>query len=173
MKAPRHARRVAIGAGLAVLLGGLPAAGGPVLLVIEAARDTTAGFVALPLPELGRRALAWPDGVVTLPDTTEWLEEGPRGLAFRLESPSLVGVAAGGRFACEPGSYRLDAPLVLADGAVVACLSAGSLDVTGERITYRQPPARRDQRGNYLILAGLLIATAVMLRGVRRRHKSA
>ena len=72
----RHFRSVALlAAGLAILHAmAAPAASHAetILLVVEAARDTTAGFRAHALPELERRALTWPDGVITLPDTAAW-----------------------------------------------------------------------------------------------------
>lgn len=157
----------------ALLLGGGAGASEPVLLVVEAARDTTAGFVALSLPDLGRRVLAWPEGVISVPDTAVWLESGRDGLAFALAAPPLAGVGAGGRFPAEPGRYKLDTPLVLQDGLVVACLSDGELEVAPGRFVYRRPGKRHDQRGDLLLLAGLVVATAVLLRAAGRRKRQA
>ena len=142
-----------------------------VLLIVEAARDTTAGFRAQALPEQGRRALTWPHGVITLPDTTAWLEHGETGLAFRLRVESLAGVGAGGRFTVVPGRYTLDTPLYLGDDALVACLAAGELEISPGYVVYRQPVKRRDQRGDYMLLGGLVLATAVLLRSARRRTR--
>ena len=144
-----------------------------VLLVVEAARDTTAGFRAQVLPEQGRRALTWPHGVITLPDTMAWLEHGETGLAFSLHAATLAGVGAGGRFVGEPGRYKLDTPLYLGDNALVACLAAGELEVSPGFVIYRQPVKRRDQRGDWLLLGGLILATGVLLRAARRRSRRA
>jgi hypothetical protein len=142
-----------------------------VLLVIEAARDTTAGFRAQVLPEQGRRALTWPHGVITLPDTMAWLEHGEMGLAFRMRASTLAGVGAGGRFVGEPGRYEIDTPLYLGDDALVACLAAGQLVVSPGFVSYRQPARRRDQRGDWLIVGGLILATGMLLRLARRRTR--
>ncbi len=143
------------------------------LLVVEAARDTTAGFRAQVLPELGRRALTWPDGVITLPDTMAWLEHDADGLAFRLDPEQFTGVGAGGRFTGQAGSYKIDTPLYLTDGRVVICLAAGKLDVTADQLIYRHHGRRRDQRGDLLLVGGIILATAVLLRAVRRRTSRA
>jgi len=148
-----------------------PAATETILLVIEAARDTTAGFRAQVLPEQGRRALTWPHGVITLPDTMAWLEHGETGLAFRLRASTLAGVGAGGRFVGEPGRFEVDTPLYLGDDALVACLAAGQLEISPGFVIYRQPAQRRDQRGDWLLAGGLILATGVLLRLARRRTR--
>lgn len=141
----------------------------PFVFVVEAARDTSGGFRALALPEVGRRALVWPEGVVTVPDSLPWFEFGAAGLACALQPAALVGIGAGGRFTATAGSYRLDTPLLLTDDRVVAFMTAGWLDVASGGVTYRRPAVRRDTRGDYAILAGLILATAVLLRAIRRR----
>lgn len=178
MKRPGQFRR----ASLFVLLGPLvliavavPGAAreGEILLVVEAARDTAQGFRAQVLPELRRRALTWPDGVITLPDTAVWLEHPDDALAFRLDAARLDGVGAAGRFRARDGDYEIDTPLYLTDGQLVACLTAGRLSVDAGQIVYRAPGHRRDQRGNLLLLGGIILATAVLLRAARRRSRGA
>jgi hypothetical protein len=149
------------------------AVGETVLLVVEAARDTTAGFRAQNLPQQGRRALTWPHGVITVADSTAWLEHGEEGLAFRLRTDQLAGVGAGGRFGGEPGRYEIDTPLYLGDTELVACLAAGELEISPGFVIYRQPRERRDMRGDFLLLGGIILATGVLLRSARRRKRSA
>lgn len=150
-----------------------PSRADSLILVVEAARDTTRGFRAQNLPELGRRALTWPEGVITLPDSMDWLEHEADGLAFRLDGEALVGVGSAGRFSGRIGSYEVDTPLYLTDGRVVACLAAGRIEVAADRIVYRAKGHRRDQRGDLLLLGGIILATAVLLRAARRRTRPA
>jgi hypothetical protein len=117
--------------------------------------------------------LTWPHGVITVADTTAWLEHGETGLAFRLRASSLAGVGAGGRFVGEPGSYEIDTPLYLGDQELVACLAAGELEISPGFVIYRLPHHRRDQRGDFMLLGGIILATAVLLRSVRRRTRPA
>jgi hypothetical protein len=139
------------------------------VLVISAAQDTSRVFGALTISGQATRALFWPEGVLTTPETMIWRAAGPDGLAFDLRTAALGGVSTGGRFALQPGRYDLDVPLLLSDGAVTVALTAGRLEVAPGRITYSRPPARRDPRGDYYILAGLILATAILLRAARRR----
>ncbi len=143
------------------------------LLIVEAARDTTAGFRAQDLLDLERRALTWPNGVITMPDTMAWLDYENNGLAFRLDGEHLTGVGAAGRFTGQVGSYKIDTPLYLTDGQLVACLAAGRIEVDLDRIVYHPKGKRRDQRGDLLLLGGIILATTVLLRSARRRTRSA
>lgn len=161
---------------LAMALGGLlaagPAGGSPYrLLVVTAAQDTSGAFQSVLLPELGRRVLVWDEGVLSLPDSALWLDDHGSGLAFAVHGATLVGVGGGGRFRIQPGRYDLDTPLLLTDGALVAYLSAGKLEVGADRLVYRRPQKRRDSRGDLFILGGVVLATAVLLRAVRQRTR--
>jgi len=141
----------------------------PARLVIVAARDTTAGFVALPLAASGRRALVWPEGVVVVPDSIPWLEAGQQGLAIPLSAP-LEGAGAGGSLPLAAGRYDLDTPLYLGSGEVTAYLTGGVLEVAADELRYRRARPARDPRADYLLLAGLVLATGVLLHQARRRR---
>ena len=145
------------------------------VLVIAAAQDTAGVFRALSLPELGRRALLWPEGILTLAESLPWLDDGDAGLQFTLGDPPLTGIGSGGRFDIRPGRYGLDTPLWLSDGHVALFVTAGTIEVTEDRITYERPPDRAKRpdgkRGEYYILAGLVLATAMLLRAAYRRTR--
>jgi hypothetical protein len=139
-------------------------------LVIEAARDTTQGFVSRDLAGPGRRLLAWPEGVLSVPDTAAWLPDGETGLAFALVSDRAAAAGPAGRLGLRPGRYGIDTPLLLTDGVLSAHLTSGTLEVSeaGE-VRYRRPGGGIGSRGTLLLLAGLGLATVVLLRAVRRR----
>ncbi|MEZ4389326.1 MAG: hypothetical protein R3D98_17400 [Candidatus Krumholzibacteriia bacterium] len=113
--------------------------------------------------------LAWPEGLVAVPDTLAWLAEGEADLGFALVADRAVALGAAGVLALEPGRFEIDTPLLLTDGRLSAFLAAGRLEVTADRLIYRQPAARVARGGTLLILAGVVVATAVLLRAVRRR----
>lgn len=140
-------------------------------LVIEAARDTTQGFAARDLERQSRRLLAWPEGVVSLPDTVVWRQGGATGLAFQLDGARIAGGSAAGLLQLVPGRYDLDTPVYLGDGTISAMFSAGRLEITPGRILYRRPASRIARRGTLFLLAGLVLATGVMLRAARRRTR--
>ncbi len=171
----RCQRIIAVLATLTICMGGPgvgqePAAGS---LVVAAAQDTSGGFRVVQLAELGLRALVWPEGMITIPDSLPWYDDGESGLAIALDVADLAGIGAGGRFRPRPGRFELDTPLVLIDGSVYASFTSGSLEIEDGRLTYRRPPAKRGARGDYYVLAGLVLATAVLLRAVRRRARRA
>jgi LPXTG-motif cell wall-anchored protein len=171
---PSDRRGLIAGVMLLVLgLCGAKAGARPYVLVIEAAQDTSQAFRAIELLELERRALVWPEGMVSLPDTMAWLEAGSGSLAFELHPNDLVGFGAGGRFHVRPGTYDLDLPLMLADQQIIAVLTGGQLEIQDDQIVYRRPATGRDTRGDYFILGGLILATAVLLMAIRRRTSQA
>jgi hypothetical protein len=142
----------------------------PQRLVIPAARDTSVGFVAVPLPDGGGMVLAWPEGVLVTEEGVAWLPDGPQGLAFDLDG-DLRGAGAGGLFTARPGRFTIDTPLYLAAGGVRAYLQAGELTVSDARLEYRRPRSAHDPRGDYLLLAGLVVATGILLHLARRRRR--
>lgn len=145
------------------------------LLVIVEAQDAAGIFKDLLLPESERRALVWPEGVLIMPDTLPWLDDGSSGLAFELRESSLTSVGHGGLFRLHPGRYEIDTPLVISDGEFVLSLCGGELEVNDDRIIYYRPRSRgeqvRNRRGEYYIVAGLVLATALLLRAARRRAR--
>jgi len=156
---------------LSLIASARPATAESIQFVIEAARDTTSEFVAMPLAKLGAQALAWPEGVVTVPDSLEWLDYGEASLAFTLDGSRLVGAMVEGIFAADPGRYDVDTPIQLSDGRITACLTAGEIEVKPGLIIYRRPHQGRDPRADFMIVGGLVLATAVLLHGVRRRTR--
>ncbi len=143
----------------------------PSSLVISQARDTSRGFVARDQSDLAQRVLAWPDGLVATPDTLAWLAAGDQDLAFVLRPDRLVALGSAGVLDLAPGRFDIDTPLLLSDGTVSAFLADGRLEVTADRVIYRAPGAPVARGGTLLILAGVAIATAALLRAVRRRPR--
>ncbi len=145
------------------------AGGLSVRLVVAAGRDSTVGFQVVEMPAQGSRILAWDHGTVTVPDSLVPGGDEGADVDFPLTVASLSAVAEGRDFPLEPGRYRLDAPLLLGDGVVVAHFASGELTIQRDRIIYRQPEIRRNPRGDFLLLGGLALATAILLRLARRR----
>jgi hypothetical protein len=144
--------------------------GHPGYLVVEGAADTTAGFRWRAGPGRRERTLAWPEGVLTVPDSVACEPFGTEGLAVPV-LPDLAGVGAGGALAFRSGRYHIDDPLHLTDGRIAAYLAAGDLEIRDERVRYIRPPASRspDPRAGFLLLAGMILLVVVSLRFARRR----
>jgi len=147
------------------------AGGSPATLVVREAQDTERGFVARDLEDLGRRVLAWPDGLLSVADTAAWMDAGESNLAFALQPATTVAIGADGRLPLQPGNYDIDTPLMLDDGHLVAYFADGRLEITAHEIVYRRPAPRIARRGTLLLLAGIAVATGVLLRAVRRRPR--
>jgi hypothetical protein len=142
------------------------------LLVIESVRDSTQSFRWVELPELGRLSLLWEGGVLFIPAD---LDTGTFGLADLTVpyGPELEGASAGRRLVFAAGRHRVDQPLLLADGRLTLILTRGVLEIGEGRIVYRRSAPLRDQRAQYLLLAGILLLTiSLMVRLRRRLHAS-
>ncbi|MBD3221799.1 hypothetical protein GF314_11215 [bacterium] len=144
------------------------------MLVIEGARAADGTFVQRDHDHLARTALLWPEGVVAAPAGLAWRDTGVADLAIALDAASLQISATAGRLPLDPGNYDIDTPLTIDDGRVVALLADGRLVVERGGLRYgRTPPAGDGGRGGTLLLvAGLGLATAVLLRLARRRAPS-
>lgn len=145
--------------------------GRPAYLVIESARDTTAGFRWDHDAKGGRRSLRWVEGVLDIPDTLRPVAFGPRDLGILL-GPECRGTGAAGSLQFVDGVYRVTELLALDDGRTRLHLSAGVLDIRGDQIRYRRLPAKpaRDPRAGYLMLAGMVLLVTVLLRRARQRR---
>jgi hypothetical protein len=141
-------------------------------LVIESALDPDAGFVERRHDEAARRLLLWDEGAISTPESTTWHEHGASDLAIILDRATVQATAAAGRLALDAGSFELDTPLLLADRTTTALLAGGRLTVDGSRLVYRRSATARVPRGGTLfMLAGLALATAVLLRAARKRTR--
>lgn len=144
------------------------ALGHPGFIVVKgAAGDTTGTFAWQTGPGAQQRSLVWEDGVLTIP--VELVPEtfGPDGLAVACGA-ELAGGGHGGRLVFDGGRYRVHEPLLLTDGTVTLYATAGELEILGERVTYRAPSRSvTDPRSSYLLLAGLVLLTLVLLRRAR------
>jgi hypothetical protein len=142
-----------------------------VRLVIDRARDAERGFVAREQESLGRRILAWPEGVVSTPDSLDWLADADDGLAFALIGDRISATGVAGALPLAAGSYTIDTPILLTDGRLVAFFAAGRLEVGDGVVRYRAPAPPLARGGTLYILAGVALATAVLLRALHRRPR--
>lgn len=142
-----------------------------VRLVIDRARDAERGFVAREQGALERRILAWPEGVVSTPDSLAWLAEAEDGLAFALIADRISATGVAGALPLAEGRYTIDTPILLTDGRLSAFFAAGRLEVGGGVVRYRAPAPPLARGGTLYILAGVALATAVMLRALHRRPR--
>jgi hypothetical protein len=138
------------------------------LLVIESVRDSTQDFRWVPLPELGRLSLLWEGGALFIPAD---LDTGTYGVADLTVpyGPELQGASEGRRLVFAPGRHRIEQTLLLADGRFSLVLTRGILEVGEGRIIYRRSARPRDQRAQYLLLAGILLLTVMLMMRLRRR----
>lgn len=140
-------------------------------LVIGHARDGARGFVAREQQALEQRVLAWPEGVVSMPDSLPWLAEGDEDLAFSLIPDRVTALGADGVLPLVAGRYDIDMPIMLTDGRLTAFLAAGRLDVGAEALHYRTPTPPVARGGTLYVLAGVALATVVLLRALYRRSR--
>jgi hypothetical protein len=143
----------------------------PGLLIIEAARDTTLDFRWLSLPTLGVRCLVWPGGVLSIPDT---LATGSFGVADLTlpHGATLTGISAGRRLLFTEGRYAIDRPLMLTDGVSHLFLTKGDVLIEEGRIVYRMKGAGADPRAQFLLLAGIILLTFVLIVRARSRLRN-
>lgn len=153
------------------LLVATGATASPEVLIVKAAQDTTQGFVSRDHAPLQLRVLAWPEGLVSLPDTAVWMAGDGTDLVFNLRGAEAVIIGAGGRRDLTPGNFSLDTPVVLDDGRLQAFLARGRLEVSGDAVIYRRPGRGIARGGTLLMLAAIAVATGVLLRAARRRPR--
>jgi hypothetical protein len=141
---------------------------GYLVLVGAAMADSTTEFLWQEGPGPDQRSLVWPAGALTVPVDLTAESFGPTDLAVPCGA-QLAGASHGGRLVFEPGIYEVVSPLLLTDGTVTLYAAAGELEILGERILYRPPMKQgRDPRASFILLAGLVLLTLVLLRRARR-----
>ena len=141
--------------------------GQPGYLVIEAARDSAAGFRWEAGPGPGHRSLVWDQGRLTLPDSVEAGDFGRDDLGVPFTA-RLVGTGASGELVFRDGIYPVSEPVVLSDGSFELRVSAGELEFRGASIRYRRPAAEAGQyRSGLILLAGMTLLVVVLLRRAR------
>lgn len=142
-------------------------------LVIVDGADPARGYVQTVHAEVARTTLIWPHGAITVPDSVVW-QIRAADLEIGLEPAELRITAAAGTLPVADGNFDIDTPLLVEDGRLVALLAAGRLRIEGERLMYRRPPSSSipGRQGTLLLVAGLAVATAVLLRAARRRTRS-
>ena len=149
--------------------------GHPGYLIIAAARDSAAGFQWLDGPGPDQISLTWLDGMLTLPDSLVLEPFAEHDLAVPVSS-ALAGAGAGGKLQWQDGTFTISEPILLTDGTVQLLASAGELEIVASRIRYRAPEVvppepGTDLRASLMMLAGVALLIAVLLRRARRQLK--
>jgi hypothetical protein len=141
--------------------------GRPGYLVIEAARDSTAGFRWEDGPRPGFRSLVWDQGRLTLPDSLEPEDFARQDVGVPCTA-QLAGSGASGQLVLLDGIYPVSEPVTLSDGRLELQVSAGELEFRGARIRYRRAVAEnRTFKAGMLMLAGMTVLVVVLLRRAR------
>lgn len=144
-------------------------------LIMTAARDSTAGYQWLDGPGPDQISLTWLDGMLTLPDSLVLEPFAEHDLAVPV-SGALAGAGAGGKLQWQDGTFTISEPILLTDGVVQLLASAGELEILSSRIRYRAPESvppepGTDLRASLMMLAGVALLIAVLLRRARRQLK--
>ncbi len=141
--------------------------GRPGYLVIEAARDSAAGFRWESGPGPGHRSLVWDQGRLTLPDTVEFEDFARDDIGVPCTA-RLEGTGASGQLVLRDGIYPVSEPVVLSDGRLELHVSSGELEFRGARIHYRRVVGEAGEfRSGLLLLAGMTLLVVVLLRRAR------
>ncbi len=136
-------------------------------LVIEAARDTSAGFRWESGPEPGHRSLVWDQGRLVIPDSLPVDHFGKYDLGITC-TENLSGSGARGQIVLVDGIFPVSEPVVLSDGLLEMKISAGELEFRGASIRYRRAaPRPREFRSGLLLVAGMTLMIIVLLRRAR------
>lgn len=138
--------------------------GHPGYLVLTAALDSTMGFAWRLGPAAGQRSLTWEQGSLILPEDLEL--ESMRDVDLLIPcTGDLAGQGASGRLVFQDGIFPVSEPLHLSDGVVDLYVTAGELEVRGQRIRYTAPrPRQEESRAGYIFLAGIVLLVFVLLR---------
>ncbi len=141
----------------------------PGILIITAASDTSAGFFWRPGPGEGRISLVWDGGVLSVPDTLamDGFPNNNLGIPLR---PGFAGSGAQGPLLLDDGVYSVSESLMMGDGIIQLMISDGELEIYGPRFRYTRPvtkPFDDKTKANFLLIAGLLLLIAVLLRRSR------
>ncbi len=146
------------------------------LLVITAAQDSTRSFRWEEGPGSGQLSLVWPEGRLIIPSELSLQGDAQGDLGIPLRA-GFGGNSPAGPVALGEGLQSIDANLAFSDGRLQWMVSGGELEIHGNRLIYRRPwvgtgkapgTGLKDQRANLLMIAGLLLLIAVLLRRARR-----
>jgi len=148
----------------------------PGILIITAGSDTSAGFhwrrEILPTqgPGVGRISLVWEGGVLSIPETLALDGFPNNNLGVPLEA-GFSGTGQEGPLLLADGVFSVTESLMMGDGVVQLMISDGELEIFGPRFRYSRPreiTADEKQKANFLLIAGLLVLIAVLLRRARK-----
>jgi hypothetical protein len=143
------------------------ALGRPGYLVIEAARDSSAGFRWETGPTPGYRSLNWDQGRLVIPDSLSVDFSGPNDLGLPC-TENFAGNGESGSILLVDGIFPVSEPVVFSDGLWKMEVSAGELEIRGARIRYRRAVAESPQvKPGFLLLAGMTLMVIVLLRRAR------
>lgn len=142
--------------------------GEPGFLVLAGAADSTEAYAWQDGPGEGRRSLVWDEGVLSVPADMVFETYGPHDLGAPCGA-SLAGNGRGGRLVFEPGTFTIDEPIRLTDGVLDFYAAAGELEIREGRVRYvRTTTRQKDPRASFVMLAGMVLLTVVLLRRARR-----
>jgi len=138
-------------------------------LVLSAARDTTSDYHWSSGPGAERRSLVWSCGVLNIPVNYEIEDFGPFDLAIPC-TERFGGVGKTGRLIMTDGKFEINEPVLLTDGTVFFFAEDGLLEFVASRIRYFPPEVKEkvDPRASFMLLGGLLVLIAVLVRRSRR-----
>ena len=142
----------------------------PGILIITAASDTSAGFYWRDGPGQGRISLVWDGGVLSVPDTLAMDGYPNNNLGVPLRS-GFSGNGTEGPLLLEDGIYAVNENLMMGDGIIQLMISDGELEIFGPRFRYSRPQPLSPNtkfKANFLLIAGLLILIAVLMRRARK-----
>ena len=146
----------------------------PGFVILSAALDSTSGYTWQLGPGVGQRSLAWPHGVLTLPDSLP--VESLRGVDLVVPcTGDLSGLGHTGSLVFQDGIYNVSEPLFLSDGTIQLYLTAGELLVLNQRVRYTAPVEKgRDPRAGYVFLSGMVLLVVILLRraALKSRNKN-
>ncbi|MCP4571972.1 MAG: hypothetical protein GY838_06420 [bacterium] len=146
--------------------------GEPGYLVLAGAADSTDVYIWQDGPGEGRRSLVWDEGMLTVPADLVGETYGRHDLGFPCGA-TLAGNGRGGRLVFEPGTFPIDEPLRLGDGSLDFYAADGELEIRAGRIRYSRAASRqKDPRASFIMLAGMVVLTVVLLRRARRTRES-
>ena len=149
------------------------------LLVLSAAQDSTRLFRWEDGPGPGQLSLIWPEGRLIIPATLPLQGDEQGDLGVPLQA-GFAGAGPAGPVPLGEGLMVIDESLTFSDGRLHWTVQEGEMDVRGTRIIYRRPwvgadqapgAKLRDQRANLLMVAGLLLLIAVLLRRARQKTR--
>ncbi len=138
--------------------------------MVTAAQDTSSGYHWVDGPGTSQRSLVWPCGVINIPTDYPVEGFGPFDLAIPCTGV-WGGVGNTGRLLMEDGQYRIDEPIFMTDGTVHFFADDGLLEIVASRVRYFPSEIKKDKtdpKASFILLVGLAILIAVLIRRSRR-----